>query len=269
MFVIPAPNSVAFSIFGIPIYKYGIVMALAIFVAMVLANYYYNISNSEEKSFRKDIIYEYAPLIIVAGILGARIYFCMLNPHYYLTHMLEILDIRQGGLSIHGAILGGGFGLWLVAKRTKTAFLAVIDTLSGSMFAGQAIGRWGNYFNSEAFGLPVAGQNWGLFIPEASRPVQYSEFSLFHPAFLYESCLDILGFAIMYVIVRRFGKTHKGMTFFTYLILYSLIRFFVEQIRVDSALNIGIVPVAQIVSVIMFVAGLCGVVYVLRKNRAH
>ena len=269
MFVIPAPNPVAFSLFNIPIYKYGIAMALAIFVAMVLANYYYNISNSEEKSFRKDLIYEFAPLIIITGILGARIYFCMLNPHYYLTHILEIFDIRQGGLSIHGAILGGGFGLWLVAKRTKVQFLAVIDTLSGSMFAGQAIGRWGNYFNSEAFGLPVAGQNWGLFIPEASRPVQYSDFALFHPAFLYESCLDILGFVVMYIIVRRFGKTHKGMTFFTYLMLYSVIRFFVEQIRVDSALNVGIIPIAQVVSVIMFVVGICGMIYVMRRSSAH
>ena len=268
MLTIPAPNPVAFNLFGIPVYKYGITMAFAIFVAMVLANYFYNISNSDEKYFRKDVIYEFAPLIIVAGILGARIYFCVLNPHYYLTHLLEILDIRQGGLSIHGAILGGGLGLWLVALKTKNPFLAVMDTLSGSMFAGQAIGRWGNYFNSEAFGVPVAGQNWGLFIPEASRPVQYADFSLFHPAFLYESCLDIIGFVIMYLIVRHFGKTHKGLTFFTYLILYSLIRFFVEQIRVDSALNIGVIPVAQIVSVIMFVGGLCGVVYVFVKNRA-
>ncbi len=267
MFVIPAPNPVAFNVFDIPVYKYGVVMAVAIFVAMVLANYFYNISNSEEKSFRKDLIYEYAPLIIIAGILGARLYFCLLNPHYYLTHVIEILDIRQGGLSIHGAILGGALGLWFVSKRTKVPFLATIDTLAGSIFAGQAIGRWGNYFNSEAFGVPVAGQNWGLFIPEASRPVQYMDFTLFHPAFLYESCLDILGFAIMFLVVKNFGKTHKGMTFFVYLMLYSVIRFCVEQIRVDSALNVGIVPIAQIVSVIMFFTGMCGVIWLLIRSK--
>lgn len=267
MFVIPAPNPVAFTLFNIPIYKYGVAMAVAIFVAMVLANYFYNISNSEEKSFRKDLIYEYAPLIIVAGILGARLYFCLLNPHYYLTHVLEILDIRQGGLSIHGAILGGVAGLWFVSKKTKVPFLAAIDTLAGSIFAGQAIGRWGNYFNSEAFGLPVAGQNWGLFIPEASRPVQYMDYSLFHPTFLYESCFDIIGFVIMFFIVKNFAKTRKGMAFFVYLMLYSVIRFFVEQIRVDSALNIGIVPVAQIVSAVMFVVGMCGIAWLLFGKR--
>ena len=269
MFIIPASNPVAFNIFSIPVYKYGVVMAFAIFVAMVIANFFYNRYNSEDKSFRKDVIYEYAPLIIIGGILGARFYFCALNPHYYLTHVIEILDIRQGGLSIHGGIIGGALALWFASFRTKVPFLALIDSLAGSIFAGQAIGRWGNYFNSEAFGLPVTGQKWGLFIPEASRPAQYADYSLFHPAFLYESCLDILGFVLIYLIIRRFGKTDKGVVFFSYLMLYSVIRFFVEQIRVDSALNIGIIPFAQLVSAVLFFAGLLGLLFLRKVSSAR
>lgn len=266
MFVIPAPNPVAFSLFGIPVYKYGITMALAIFVAMVVANWLYNKNTADVPEIRKDVIIEYAPIIILAGILGARLYFCTLNASFYFTHPLEILDIRQGGLSIHGAILGGALSLYFIAKKAKVSFAALIDSLAGSIFAGQAIGRWGNYFNSEAFGVPVNGQNWGLFIPQNLRPGGYENFNLFHPTFLYESCLDFIGFLVILLVITRFGKSHKGLTSFVYLILYSVIRFIIEDIRLDSALNIGSVPFAQIISAILFVVGVVGLLWTLFKK---
>ena len=265
MFVIPAPNPIAFNVLGIPIYKYGITLALGIFVAIIVANWLYNFANSKQGE-KKDVIIEYAPIIIVVGILCARLYFCLLNPHFYLSHPLEILDIRQGGLSIHGGILGGILSVIFISQKTKIPFLSLMDSLAGATFIGQAIGRWGNYFNSEAFGFPVNGQSWGLFIPQNLRPAQFADFSLFHPTFLYESCLDLVGFFVILFVYKKVCNKYRGFVFFLYLILYATIRFFIEQIRVDSALNVASIPIAEVVSVILFVVGFLGIFVILKKN---
>lgn len=261
--IIPAPNDIAFSLFGLPIYWYGITMALAIFVAMIVGNKLFNFVN---KDLRKDVIIEYAPYIIIFGILGARLYFCLLNPGYYFSHPLQILDIRQGGLSIHGAIIFGTLTLFLIAKKIKIPVMSIMDSLSCSTLLGQSIGRWGNYFNSEAYGFPVASQKWGLFIPSAKRILEYSSYSLFHPTFLYESVLDFFGFFILLFIILKFGKKYQGFPFFAYLTLYSVIRFFIEKIRIDSAFNLGSLPIAEIISCILFVIGITGMALVLQKR---
>jgi len=263
MFVIPAVNPVAFTLFGFPVYWYGITMALAIFVAVVTANKLFNKTNPDLK---KDLIISTAPLIILIGILGARLYFCLLNPVYYFSNPVEILDIRQGGLSIHGALIFGIAGLIFAAWNKKVEPFKMLDPLACAVIFGQAVGRFGNYFNSEAYGGPVSGQNWGLFIPLQDRPLEFSHLSLYHPAFLYESILDFLGFLILLFIYLKFGKKYIGITFFAYLILYSIIRFFVEQIRIDSACNIGAIPIAQIVSVVLFAVGIIGLISILSKK---
>ncbi len=259
--IIPALEPVAFNLFNIPVYWYGICMAFAIFTAIIVANMLLNIR------FKKDVILSAAPVIIVAGIAGARLYFCLLNPTYYFSHPIEILDIRQGGLSIHGALIFGILSLLFVAKKYKIPFLNILDAMGTATILGQSIGRWGNYFNSEAYGLPVNGQNWGLFIPIERRVAQYSDFSLFHPTFLYESVLDFVGFLVLLFIYFKFGKKYSGLPFFAYLIIYSVIRFFIEQIRVDSALNVGSVPIALVISVVMFLIGILGMLSVLYINR--
>ncbi len=261
--IIPAPNDIAFNLFGLPIYWYGVTMATAIFVSMIVANKLYNIVN---KDLRLDVIIEYAPFIILFGILGARLYFCTLNPGYYFAHPIEILDIRQGGLSIHGAIIGGVISMIAIAKKVKVPIMSIIDSMSVATILGQSIGRWGNYFNSEAYGLPVASQTWGLFIPASKRVSEFMDYSLFHPTFLYESLLDFGGFFILLFIILKFGKKYQGVPFFSYLILYSIIRYFIEQIRVDSALNVGSLPIAEIVSVVLFIIGLVGLLFVVAKN---
>ena len=119
MLILNAPNPIAFNLFNIPIYWYGIFMASAIFVAILLANLFFNKTNPE---ISKDKIIEYSPYIIFSGIFGARLYYCLLNLHYYLLRPLEIFNVRQGGLSIHGAILGGILCLVCLSKHTKTPF---------------------------------------------------------------------------------------------------------------------------------------------------
>ncbi len=259
MFILPTPPTVAFELFGIPIYVYGILMACSIFVAIIVSNSYFNKNNPLPF---KDSIIEHSIYIIFSGILGARLYYCLLNLSYYLAKPLEILDIRQGGLSIHGGILGGIICLFLVSKKTRISLLKYLDAISVGTILGQAIGRWGNYFNSEAYGLPVKSQNWGVLIPESRRLSEFMQYSLYHPTFLYESVLDLLAFGLLSYVYFKFSR-HRGITFFSYLIVYSLIRFFVEQIRIDSALNVGNVPIAEIVSVVLFVVGVSGLLFVL------
>ncbi len=262
--IIPAPDDVAFKLLGFPVYWYGVTMALAILVSLLSANYLFNKINSSQK---KDVIIEFAPLIIIMGILGARLYFCLLNAHYYFLHPLEILDIREGGLSIHGAIIGGILSLYIAARKHKVNFLSVLDAMGCATILGQSVGRWGNYFNSEAYGLPVLSQKWGLYIPQTRRISEYYNYSLFHPTFLYESAADFAAFFILLFILFKSGEKYRGITFFSYLVIYSLIRFFIEKIRIDSALNIGSVPFAQIISAILFIVGAVGIVFIFIRNR--
>ena len=262
--IIPAQNDIAFNLFGISVYWYGVIMAFAIFVSIICANKLLNLCHEELK---KDIILEYSPIIIIFGVLCARLYFCFLNPTYYFSHPLEILDIREGGLSIHGAIIGGILSIFLLVKKYKLNFLTVIDPIACATFLGQTIGRWGNYFNSEAYGLPVAGQSWGLYIPLKKRISEFNQYDLFHPAFLYESILDFISFIILFFIYKKLGKQYKGLVFFSYMIFYALIRFAIESIRIDSALNIGSIPIAKIVSIIMLLVGIIGTFLVFYKQK--
>ena len=172
--IIPSPPDIAFNLLGLPVYWYGVTMACAIFTSMVSGNILYNKVNFD---FTKDVILEYAPLIIIFGILGARLYFCILNPHYYFTHPIEILDIRQGGLSIHGAIIGGVLSMIIASKRAKVPLMNIMDALSCSTILGQSIGRWGNYFNSEAYGLPVKVKHGGFLY---LKPEGFPFFQIIH-----------------------------------------------------------------------------------------
>lgn len=260
MLVIPAPNDVAFSLGTFKVYWYGIIMAFAIFVSMMLAN---TLFNKFHPDYKKDIILSNAPIIIVAGILCARLYFCCLSFHYYFFHPLEIFCIREGGLSVHGAIIGGILSIVYISRKYKIPFLKLMDTLFSTALLGQSIGRWGNYFNSEAYGYPTMFQDWGLYIPISKRVSEFADYELFHPTFLYESVLDFVAFIFLLAIFFKFGKKISGLTFFLYLIFYSLIRFFTERIRVDSVLNLGSIPLAQIVSLLLFIVGAVGAVWVL------
>jgi phosphatidylglycerol:prolipoprotein diacylglycerol transferase len=264
--IIPAPDSVAITILGISIYWYGIIMAFAILSATLVGN---TIFNKFSENSNKDFIIAIAPIVIIVGILGARLYFCTLSHEYYFSHPLEICDIRQGGLSIHGALIFGILALIISSYVKKVSILKVLDIMAISAVLGQSIGRWGNYFNSEAYGMPVAGQTWGSFIPLSKRVEQYADFSLFHPTFLYESILDFTCFCLLLCYLLKSKTRKSGTIFFLYLIFYAVIRFIIEQIRVDSALNIGTIPIAEIVSLLMLTVGVVGILIVNLPKKSN
>lgn len=248
-----SPGDIAFSVLGVPIYFYGIILACAILVGVYTAYLLYKKFYGPEKS---ECIIDFSPYIIILGIIGARLYYCLVNYSYYAVHPLEILNIRQGGLSIHGMIIVGILSLWVFSRLYKMSFLKLIDVFLCATAAAQSIGRWGNFFNAEAFGTPT-DLPWKLFIPVIKRPPQYLNYEYFHPAFLYESLLDIIIFVILFILFKKFTQK-PGTIACLYLILYSFARIAVEQIRIDSVLNIHGLPVAQIVSIIIiFLAAVC------------
>ena len=253
--IINSPNEVAFLLFGYPVYWYGIIMAAAVLVGVFVAEF---ISKGMPKWFFVDN----SPFVILFGLLGARLYYCLLNADYYLNYPLQILNIRGGGLSIHGMLLLGVLAVLLIAKFNKISFWKVLDPIACAVPLSQAIGRFGNFFNNEAFGFPT-NQNWGLFIPVQNRPAGFEDYELFHPAFLYESVLDLIVFVILIFLYRKTCK--EGAIFFLYLILYSIVRIAVEQIRIDSVLYIGGFSVATFISVVLLLIGFFGFLIKLRN----
>lgn len=258
-----SPGDVAFSIGSVSIYYYGIIMAFALLIGVWTAS---QITKKFYPELDPEIIYDISPHIIIWAIIGARAYYCLLNLTYFSKNPLEIVQLWHGGISIHGAILGGLIGGVIYAKRHKLPVLKLCDIFAYGLVLGQAIGRWGNFFNSEAFGRPT--ENFlKLYIPIYKRPIEYLQYNYFHPTFLYESILDICIFLILFFVIRKIAK-NSGTVFFSYLILYSIVRILIEQIRVDSVLDINGIPIAQIMSVLIIFAGIISIFVIKFKNES-
>lgn len=239
-----SPSQIMCTIFGVNIYYYGIIMAIAISIGTLVSDWV----GSRYFGFKKETIIDLAPYLIIFGILGARIYYCALNYDFYLRFPTEIIAIRHGGISIHGAIIGGAFGLWLFARRHKLNIKKLFDTVAVGLPLAQAIGRWGNFFNSEAFGTPT-NLPWKLYIAPQYRPIPYQNDLFFHPTFLYESILDIVIFVILFFMTKNNKIKKDGNLVLLYLVLYSIVRIIVESFRIDSVKYVLGQPVAIFVSV--------------------
>lgn len=260
--MIPSPeSSVIFSVNGFDIHYYGVIMFFAIISALLVIR---EMCKRYYKDVSTDILLDILPIIIITAIIGARLYYVVMDIAYYINHPLEIFAVWNGGLSIHGALIGGiGAGFFL-AKKHKISFLRYADVFSYGLVIGQAIGRFGNYFNCEAFGKPC-NLLFKLFIPMTHRPDEFMDVQYFHPTFLYESFWDITVFLILFFVIRKIGGAKDGTVFFSYLILYSIGRIFIEQLRLDSVLNICGIPVAQIVSALIIVVSACALFLIYKR----
>ncbi len=256
-----SPGEIAFRIFNYPVYYYGIILAFAIFTGVYTAYLIYKKYYGDSKA---EYIIDFSPFIILIGILGARLYYCLVNFSYYSLHPVEILNVREGGLSIHGMIIIGIISLYCFAGIYKMSFLKLADVFLCGTALGQSIGRWGNFFNSEAFGMPT-NLPWKLYIPHSHRPLEFIKYEYFHPAFLYESILDLLIFIILVLLFKKLSEK-PGTLACIYLILYSLARILIEHCRVDSVLDIGGVPVAQIMSVLIIIFASVFLFFLHRKR---
>lgn len=233
------PDPIAFSIGPLVIRWYGILMAVALLVGTWLALKEVRRQGLDEDTFLNLILLA-APL----GWLGARIYYVIFQWSYYREHLAEIPQIWKGGLAIHGGLIAAilvGLGY---TRRFGLDFWQVADIAAPSLILGQAIGRWGNFFNQEAYGYPT-NLPWAMYIAGEWR----------HPTFLYESLWDLGVFALL-LWGRHKPWVKRGDVFLAYLALYSLGRFWVEGLRTDS-LMLGPLRAAQVVSFLTAAVTLC------------
>ncbi len=245
-----SPSQIIFTVFGIDIYYYGLIMAVAIAISIFAAD----LAGVKYFNLKKDTAVDLAPYIIILGLIGARLYYCVMDYSFYLRFPTEILAFRHGGLSIHGAIIGGFFGILLYAKRHNIPLKKLCDMSVIGLSLGQAIGRWGNFFNSEAYGSPT-NLPWKLYIAPQYRQIPFLDNEYFHPAFLYESILDLFIFCILLYLLKTAKNKRDGNLTLVYLILYSIARIIVESIRIDSVRYILGLPVATFISIcIIFTA---------------
>ncbi len=259
-------DPIAFNIYGFEIRWYGILTSFSLIlgfaVAYFLAGY---------RGVKREEILNFAPFAIIFSIIGARLLHVVVNWSYYAQHPLYILALRRGGQAIQGAILGGVLTLIIFCKVRKLDFWLLADIASPGLVLGQAIGRWGNFFNQEAFGKPT-DLPWAIYIEPANRPYDYSSYSYFHPTFLYESIANFLLFiflVLMHVYYKkRPGKIPYGLILSMYLGIYSIYRTVIEYYRIDStsfSTPFGEVKVVYLINIITIAAAMLIANYVTKK----
>ena len=226
-------NPVAFTIFGIEIMWYGILITTGIVLGTILA-----IRESRRIGFNEETLIDLLIFAIPSAIIGARAYYVIFSWNLYKDNLSEIINIRGGGLAIHGAIIGAVLAALIFCKVKKASFWTIADIAAPSLILGQAIGRWGNFVNQEAHGGPT-DLPWGIMVNGEKV----------HPTFLYESLWNF-GVFLFLVWYRKRKATFKGEVFLLYLTLYSVARFFIEGLRTDS-LMLGNFRVAQLISALI------------------
>ena len=220
------PASVLISFGSINIYWYGLFLVLAmsagIITAIKIGRYY---------GIKQDIIIDASIWLIIGGLIGARIYEVFLESSYYFSDPLAIFKIWEGGLAIHGGIIGGALALIIFSYRRKLNSLALTAAVVPALALGQTIGRWGNWFNQELFGLPT-NLPWGIPIAFINRPADYAKYIYFHPTFLYESLGCFLIFIVLLIMTQH--RRRPAEIICTYLIAYAILRFSLEFIKIDD-----------------------------------
>jgi len=239
------------------IYYYGIILMVGAVAAAFLAE-----REARRRGLDSELVWDALIYLLIAGIIGARIWHILTPPpsmveqgittKYYLTHPLDALWIRKGGLGIPGAVIGGVLALYWFCRRRKLSFAEWTDIAAPSLALGQAIGRWGNFTNQELYGAPTT-LPWGIKI---SFPTGYPPETRFHPLFLYESLWNLANMFLLLWLGRRFaGRLKPGDLFLVYLVTYPIGRFLLEFLRLDAAQVFGININQTIMLVIALLAG--------------
>jgi len=263
------------SIFGFPIAFYGMIIGCGMLLGLLVATKEY-----VRSGYKADDIQDFALWVIVLGILGARIYYVIFEWDYYSKHLLEIPNIRQGGLAIYGGVLMALFTCIVYTRKKKLDFFPMADAGVLGLILGQAIGRWGNFFNAEAFG-GYTDSLLAMRIKEAIvNPTMINEnvrshillvdgisYIQVHPTFLYESVWNLCVFFFLLRFSKR--KKFKGQVFLLYLGLYGFGRFFIEGLRADSLMLFGTgIAVSQALSLILVLASVILQLIFLKKKRS-
>lgn len=257
-------NPVAFKIGNFEIYWYGILIALALVLCIILA-----LKQAKKNNFPDTLIYDTMLVTIPCAIIGARAYYVIFNWSTYAGNIQSIFDTRAGGLAVYGGIIACLLGLLIMCKIRKIPFTSLADYCVVYLPLGQAIGRWGNFFNQEAFGTTTT-MPWGMW-SESTRSYltrfcpELVALSPVHPTFLYESIADLIIFFVLLNVRKK--STHAFETTSAYFVLYGAARFFIEGLRTDSLYIAGTeIRVSQALSLFLVFFGLFAIAYAHLKN---
>lgn len=264
------------SIGGFEIACYGMVLAAAMVTGLLLA-----MKLAERTGQKEDDYFDFGIIAIVVSVVCARIYYVLFSWDYYRVHPAEIINLREGGLAIYGGVIGGALTAVIFCKVRKMNLLQVLDTASVALIWGQMIGRWGNFFNREAFGgytdgllamqLPLADvRSWEVTseMMDHVQEIGGVQYIQVHPTFLYESLWNLGVFLILLWMTLKMKKGFHGRVFFSYLLLYGIGRAWIEGLRTDQLLIPGtVIPVSQLLSVLF--AAAAAACLILSAWKAH
>ncbi|MFA6194558.1 MAG: prolipoprotein diacylglyceryl transferase [Patescibacteria group bacterium] len=263
------PTAIFFNLGPIAIHWYGLCLVIGMVAALLITFYlarYYKIS--------QDTIFDLSFWLILGGLAGARLYDVGLELPYYIAHPSRIIAIWQGGLAIHGAIIAGLIIVWLFSRKKGIDFLKLSALLAPGLALGQAIGRWGNYFNQELFGRPTS-LPWGIPVNILNRPAAYITDAYFHPTFLYESLGCLMIFLVLFffnvwaIRQERLSGLFYAWLLGLYMILYSVLRFSLESIKIDTTPYVLGMRWPQIISLVIIIGAvsLISIAYARSKKK--
>lgn len=254
-------NPIAFTLFGFDVKWYSLMLLIGMLLGMAMM-----IREGKRFGISSDFTFNLAFWMIIIGIICARAYYCIFNFNVYKDNILDIFKIWEGGLAIHGGIIGGFITLIIYCKKYNIHFAKMTDITVVPLLLAQAIGRWGNFFNSEAHGPVTTYYHLKeLHIPDFVISGMKIGGHYYTPTFFYESLLCLVAFIILFIL-RRTKYIKRGQLTNLYLMLYGAIRFFIESMRTDS-LMIGAFKQAQIISIVLFVIGAIAFMINSRKGR--
>lgn len=208
---------------------YGVLISLAFLVA-----YGVSVLCSRKTSYAEHVG-RMLVWAVLPAVIFARLLFVVYHLDYFALYPTEVIAVWHGGWVWHGALLGGLLGIFIYCRRHAISFLRMLDVCAPGVVLGQSIGRWGNFFNQEAYGLPT-DMPWGIAIDPTHRLPGFERFAVFHPTFLYESIFDLVLFLFLWLVTAKIVKNsayQAGTIFFLYLLFYSLGRFYIEFLRID------------------------------------
>ena len=254
-------DPVAFRIGGLEVRWYGLIIVTAIILALG-----YCFMRAKYEEIRSEDLIDMAIFAIIFSVIGARLYYVLMTLGDY-DSFLDVISIWNGGIAIYGAIIAGAITIYVVCRVKKISFLKAFDMASPALMMAQAIGRWGNFFNGEAYGQVIPEDSPFYFIRMGITPNEIPGsygMAYVHPTFLYESLWNLVGFIIINALYKK--KKFDGQVFLMYITWYGFGRMFIEALRIDS-LYVGVFRISQVLAFVCFVAGSIILIYKLSKVR--
>jgi len=262
----PSLNRVFFEIGPLSIYWYGVIIATGAFLGLYLVT-----RESDRLGLKKDIMIDLVVFAIPISILFARIYYVIFEWEQYAGGpWWKVFAIWEGGIAIHGALIGAVLTAIVFAKVRKIPFWQLADIAAPGLILGQAIGRWGNFMNQEAHGgamSQAAYENFHQYLPDFIMNQMCIDGTLYYPTFLYESVWNIIVLILLLLLRRK--NPLRGVVFLTYVISYSVGRFFIEGMRTDSLYIVGQIRTAQMISILLVIGAVILMIYRRKVVNVH